>query len=42
MDPTIDGIELFVDKLLLIQSEYPNADLLWAGDFENVNLDRMV
>lgn len=32
VDPTTNGIELLADKILLILSEYPNADLLIAGD----------
>lgn len=31
-DPTTNGIELLAEKFLLILSEYPNADLLLAGD----------
>ena len=32
-DPSINGIELLADKILSIMAEYPNAELLLAGDF---------
>ena len=40
-DPATNGIELFADKILSIISEYPNADLLLAGDFNARTKDYM-
>ena len=40
-DPATNGIELLADKILSIISEYPNADLLLAGDFNARTKDYM-
>ena len=38
---TINGFELLADKILLIQSEYPNADLILPGYFNARTKDFM-
>ena len=40
-DPETNGIELLADKILSIMSEFPNADLLLAGDFNARTKDHM-